>query len=273
MRHMLQPFAIKEAAMPKRTLLSLFAISLLTATSWAAENSFVGKWKLNPEKSQLTDEMKVASLGGNKYAFDFGGGNPETIVVDGTDQPGMFGTTLAVTAEAPDTWKVVRKKDGRTIVTGLWKLSPDGTTLTDTFRANRPDGSISSLDYVYTRRAGTTGFPGTWESTTEKVNSTYQFQIQPYETDGLSFINPAQQSTSNIKFDGNDYPNQGPNLPQNYVTSGRRMNQSTLELTDKIDGKVRDVQEIKISPDGKTLIITVQPVGRSKPNIMVFDRE
>jgi hypothetical protein len=44
-------------------------------------------------------------------------------------------------------------------------------------------------------------------------------------------------------------------------------------LTDKIQGKVRDVQQIMLSPDGKTLSMSVQPVGRSKPNVLVFDRE
>jgi hypothetical protein len=44
-------------------------------------------------------------------------------------------------------------------------------------------------------------------------------------------------------------------------------------MTDKIQGKVRDVQPIRLSPDGKTLIMSVQPVTRSKPNILVFDRE
>jgi hypothetical protein len=259
--------------MAKRAVQLLLIACLATTALWAANDPFIGKWKLNPSKSQLTDQMKVATTGPNRYAFDFGGGDAETILVDGTDQPGLFGTTLAVTAESPDTWKVVRKKDGRVLLTGIWKLSGDGKTLTDTFRANRPDGSISSLDYVYTRTAGTSGFPGTWESTREKVNSTYEFQIQPWEGDGLSFVNPAQQSTKKMKFDGKDYPIEGPDLPPGFVSSGRRVNERTLEMTDKIQSKVRDVQQIRLSPDGKTLIMSVQPVGRSKPNILVFDRE
>ena len=217
--------------------------------------------------------MKVTSAGQNRYVFDFGGGEGETILVDGTDQPGLFGTTLAVTAESPDTWKVVRKKEGRVLLTGIWKLSEDGKRLTDTFRANRPDGTISSLDYVYTRRTGGSGFPGTWESTSEKVNSSYEFQIEPWEGDGLSFVNPAQKSTKKMKFDGKDYATEGPDLPPGFVSSGRRVDPRTLEMTDKLQGKVRDVQEIKLSPDGKTLIMSVQPVARSKPNILVFDRE
>jgi len=85
---------------------------LVTRGLSAVNDPLVGKWKLNPSKSRFPDEMKVEAAGANKYAFDFGGGTPETIVADGTDQRGGFGTTLAVTVEGPDTWKVVRKKDG-----------------------------------------------------------------------------------------------------------------------------------------------------------------
>jgi hypothetical protein len=216
--------------------------------------------------------MKVASVGANKYVFDFGGGSAEMIVADGTDQPGLFDTTLSVTVEAPDTWKVVRKGQGRVLLTGIWKLSPDGKTLTDTFTANQPNGSNVRLDYVYKRTAGTSGFPGTWESTSEKVNAAVVLEIQPFE-EGLSFINAAEQSTKKMKFDGKDYPDEGPNMPAGAVSSGRRLNQRALEMTDKVNGKVRGTQTIELSPDGKALTITVHPVGQGKPNILVFDRE
>ena len=77
---------------------------------------------LNPSRSKLTDEMKVTKLSRDKYAFELGGGEPETIVIDGTFQPGIAGTTLSVAPEGPN-WKVVRKKDGRTLLTATWTLS------------------------------------------------------------------------------------------------------------------------------------------------------
>jgi hypothetical protein len=218
--------------------------------------------------------MQVEAAGANKYILTFGPGAVDTIVADGTDQPGIFGTTLSVRIEGPDTWKVVRKKDGRMLLTGIWKLSEDGKTLTDEFTAYKPDGSTSlALHYVYQRTAGISGFPGTWESMSEEVNSAYELQIQPYEGDGLSFINPAQQSTKNIKFDGKDYSNLGPNVPSGSASSGRRVDERSLEVTDKIQGKVRDTQQIQLSPDLRTLTMTVYPVGQRKPNILVFDRE
>jgi hypothetical protein len=47
----------------------------------------------------------------------------------------------------------------------------------------------------------------------------------------------------------------------------------TLEMTDKIGGKVIDTQEVMVSGDGKTLTMTQREPGRSETNVMVFERE
>jgi hypothetical protein len=264
--------------MTKRAFRLLLIAVLATSALWAADDPFAGEWKLIPSKSKLTDLMKVASVAGNKYAFDFGGG-PETIAADGTDQPGGYGgTTLSVTVEAPDSWKVVRKKDGHVLLTANWKLSKDAQTLTDDFTFFAPNGSASNVNYVYKRTAGTSGFAGTWESTSETVNSVFVIKVRPYEGDGLSFIDSSEGVTKNVKFDGKDYPNVGPNVPAGSTSSARRVNgrtldQHTLELTGKFNGKVTDTQEIKLSSDGKTLTMTVHPAGRTEPNILVFERQ
>src|SRR5262245_55862555 len=114
----------------KRSFQLLMFAGSVMATLWAATDSFVGDWKLNPSKSKVTDQMTVESLGDNKYDFDFGAGG-ERVVADGTDQPGVYGTTLSVTVEGTDTWKVVRKKDGRTMLTATWELSQGGNILSD----------------------------------------------------------------------------------------------------------------------------------------------
>jgi len=121
--------------------------------------SVLGEWKLNPSRSKLTDQMKVQSLGGNKYTFDFGGG-AERIVADGTDQRGIYGTMLSVTVEGPDIWKVVRKKDGRMLLTGTWKLSQDGNILRDNYTEFEPNGSPFTVNYLYKRTAAGPAFAG-----------------------------------------------------------------------------------------------------------------
>ena len=254
----------------KRSVLLLLAASAVTGALWAAQDPFVGEWKLNPSKSKLIDQMKVESRGGNKYDFDFGGG-PERIVADGTDQPGVYGTMLSVTVEGPDSWKVVRKKDGRTLLTGKWKLSQDGNTLTDNYTEFQANGSPSTVNYLYKRIAAGQGFAGTWENAMP-LDSAFVLQIRPYEGNGLSFIR-SPEDTRNLKFDGKDYPNVGRGIVQGSTSSARRVNERTLQITDKIKGKVTKSEQIELSPDHKTFTRTVRPVGQRDPNIFVFERQ
>ena len=239
-----------------RIVKSLLVVGLLIGTSWAANDPFVGQWTLNPSRSKLTDEMKVTKLSRDKYAFELGGGEPETIVIDGTFQPGIGGTTLSVAPEGPN-WKVVRKKDGRTLLTATWTLSKDGTSLTDDFTSFGQDGSPSNVKYLYRRTAGdTAGFAGIWVSTNEMVNSAITLQISPYENDGLSLTSSAG-TTTNLKFDGE---------------SARRLSGSAVEVIQRSEGKVTLTKQYELSPDLKTLTITTHIAGRAAPNIFVFER-
>jgi hypothetical protein len=254
----------------KRAFQLLVVACLVMGTLWAATDPFVGDWKLSPSKSKLIDHMKVESLGGNKYAFDFGGG-PEMIAVDGTDQQAVQGTMLSVTVEGPDNWKVVRKKDGRVLLTAAWKLSADGDTLTDNYTEFQPNGSPSTVNYLYNRTAAGTGFAGTWESTMP-MTSAFVLQIRPYEGNGLSFVR-SQQDTRNLKFDGKDYPAMGRGAAQGSTSSARRVDERTLEIIDKVNGKVTRTERRELSPDLKTLTRTVRPVGQREPAIFVFERQ
>jgi hypothetical protein len=250
----------------------LLVAALATGTLWGASDPLVGKWKLDPSKSKVTDLMRVAAAGANTYVLIFNAGDTETVVADGTDQPALFGTTVSITVAGPDNWKVVRKKDGHVLLTGNWKLSADGKTLTDHFSSNQPDGSTSTVDYIYLRTAGGQGFPGSWESASDKVNSSFELKIEPYEGDGLALINPGGL-TKNVKFDGKEYPSEGQYAAPGSMSSVRRVNEHTVELTEKIKGRIVDTQQIELSPDLKTLTVTSHPSGQSKANVFVFDRE
>lgn len=210
--------------------------------------------------------MKVTKVGAKRYAFDFGGG-VETIVVDGTDQPAGGGTTLSVAADGPH-WKVIRKKGGRTLLMATWTLSKDGDSLKDDFTSFGQDGSRSNIKYVYERRAAGLGFSGTWVSETAALNGAIMLQVRPYGSNGLSFIVPSQGQTLDVNFDGKDYPNAGASS----ASSGRRLNARAVEVILKTKGKIKQTQQIEVSPDLKTLTMTVHIVGKDQPFIYVFER-
>jgi hypothetical protein len=260
--------------MLKRIFQLLLVACLAAGASRAANDPFVGKWKVNSSKSKLTDQMKVAEVGANKYAITFAPGAVDTIVADGSDQPALRGTTFAITVEGPSNWKVVRKREGRTLIMAKWTLSGDGKTLTDAYTQYGDNGSTLSMHYVYQRTEGASGFAGTWESVTEELKSEVELQIQPYEGDGLSFNSAAVGINQNIKFDGKDYPDLNPSREPGSASSGRRVNERSLEITDKFRGKITDNRQIELSKDLKTLTIAIRQAGQSKPkNILVFDRE
>ncbi|MBV9761109.1 MAG: hypothetical protein JO340_11140 [Acidobacteriaceae bacterium] len=256
--------------MVKGAFLLLSLAWFIGGAALAADDPMVGKWKLNPQKSKLTDEMKVTNLGANKYLFDFGGGSPETIVVDGTDQPANFGTTFAVTEVGPDEWTGMRKKDGRIQIKGIWKLSKDGKRLHDDFTFFADNGKTTHLVYVYERRGTGSGFSGDWVSTSEQVDTVYVMEVRAFQGDGLSFIT-AGEGAKSVKFDGQDYSNVSSGIET--VSSAQRVNERTIKLNDKIAGKLVDEQEVRVSEDRKTLTMTIRVPGRDEPNVLVFDRE
>jgi hypothetical protein len=246
--------------MSKRNVRLLLCACPLIAASSAGTTPFVGDWKLNPSKSTLTDRMKVESVGRNIYQFDFGGG-AETIVVDGTDQPTPLNKdgTLSVGLEG-DTWKVVRKANGRTILTAIWSLSRDGNSLTDRFTSFNADGSAYQLNYVYVRKAGGSGLAGTWVSTSMKaVNYVVVIRLRPYEEDGLSIIDESSQFTGNMNF---------------AASSVRRLNERTLVLMrTKDDSAPSDFLRLELSADLRTLTVTPRLATGAEPHLFVFDRQ
>jgi hypothetical protein len=246
-------------------------VALVATGPLRADDPFVGKWKINSSRTTLFDQMKVGNAGANKLVLDFGGG-PETVIPDGTDQPGNSGTTLSVTIERADTWKVVRKKAGRALLTASWKLSPDGNTLSDDYTEFDDKGTADSAKYVYRRTAGGSGFAGTWESSSATMNSGYIVEIRPWDGDGLSIIDHPEV-VKNVKFDGKEYPNQGEKASKDSTSSVRRVGQGTLELTDKINGRIVGTRQFVLSADLKSLTITVPSGVPGKPNLLVFDRE
>jgi len=247
----------------KRVAQVFLCACLVAGTSHAADDPFVGQWKL----VQLTDEMKVTSVGAHTYAFDFGGG-VETIVVDGTDQRGGAGTTLSVAAVGPN-WKVVRKQDGRTLLTATWTLSKDGNALRDHFTQFAPDGSPSSADYLYARRAAGSGFAGTWVGTIAPLGAAIVLQVRPHESDGLSVIIPGQPDTTSVTFDGKDHLD----AHSSSTFSARRLDARTVEILRKSGGKITLTRQLALSRDLKTLTMTVRIAGEGEPRIYVFERQ
>jgi hypothetical protein len=264
----------------------LLLVVCLTSSVWAANDPFLGKWKVNPSKSKLNDEMKVEVVGANRYAITFGPGQVDTVAADGTDQPALSGSTLSITVKGPHSWEVVRRMKGRMLIRADWTLSEDGKTLHDAFTQYLPDGmtlfsqplpsgSALLLPYVYERSAGNSGFPGTWDSESAKVKAGIELEVQPDGSDGLSFKRSDEEAVHRIQLDGQDHPDVDVNgADKGAAYSGRRVNARSLEIAYKSEGRITSTRHIELSLDLKTLTETEYLLGQSRPkSVLVFDRE
>jgi hypothetical protein len=256
----------------KRFYFSLALAGLVTSTLWAADDPFCGKWKLNMEKSTFTgDQIKIQDLGGNKYKWTVGNVT-DTMTYDGTDQPVHFGRTISMSPEGTNAWKMVIKKDGRVLSSMTHTISDDGKTQTIKGTETKPDGTTSDFDVVWKKMGGGSGWNGTWEEAKVKFTSPDEWDIEAYEGDGLSFNTPAYQDVLSMKFDGKDYEEKGPDVAPGSASAGKRVNPRTLEVTDKVKGEVMDHTKFEVSPDGKTLTLTIHETGQPKALTIVYDK-
>ncbi len=253
---------------------TILGLSCLAAASlMAADSPFVGKWKVNLGKSNFAGStMKIEAAGADTYRMTFGG-QEDTYILDGKEHPTPHGTLRTVTPDGTNRWQLANKRDGTIVSTARWVLSADGQTLTRTVIINQPDGKLDREVYKEKRTAGTSGLAGTWEDADVQIGATIEVEIQPFEGDGITIINPAYQERDNVKFDGKDYPNEGPRVAPGTATSGKKIDEHNLELVNKMDGKPTDAERLEVSADGKTMTMTDTLVGDAKPQSYVLERQ
>lgn len=255
----------------RRLLLMTFAC-LLAGHLWAANDPFVGKWKLNASKSSFTGmQMKIEDMGGSKYKIT-SGGTSDTITADGTDQLASDGNTVSIAPDGANAWKMVVKRNGKVLSSMTHTLSADGAIQTIKGTGYRPDGSGSDFT-VLLKRVGTgSGWAGTWEDVKIDDNGSHELYIEPYQESGLTFKSPDYGAAVSMNFDGKDYGETGQEASPDEAFSGKRVAPNSIELTFKMKNKIIENRKYNISPDGKTLTITTQEIGQPHETIGVYDR-
>jgi len=251
----------------------LFAACVLSLPAFSADEPFVGTWKLNQAKSDLKGQTEtIASLGDNKFRFTYGSAVAFDIKADGTDQTSLPGATLAITIKDPNTWEIVSKTNGTTTGTATWTLSADGKSISDKGKSTRPDGSEVESTGTLKRVSGSGGFAGTWQITDLSINNPSLLQIET-STGGLVVSYPSDKVTMTVTFDGKEFPVEGPTVLKGSTASAKRIDTHFIRMTDRLNGKVMDTTDWKLSADGKVLTQTEHDAGEKKATVAVFDRQ
>ena len=259
----------------KKLLLACVMLVLPSLAALAAENPWVGTWKLDPSKSHLvgdTFDYSKAKNGlihysdGSTASFDFG--------VDGKEYKSWGNHSVIWTPAGPNTWNTVVKQDGAVIYSMRRELSADGKILTLTMTGNRPDGTPANDVSVYNRVGGGEGLIGKWRSSKVEIPAPTAYVISSPSPGVMRFEAPSYKFTFEGKTDGTDLTVKGPTVPPGYTVSITAPSPKTLAYVFKMNGKPDSYNNDTLAADGKSFSsVAWVPGKKSEKATMVFNKQ
>jgi hypothetical protein len=258
--------------MRSHRLLSIGLLLVAVTGVSAADPPYVGKWKMNPAKSDFgettitytqlpTGEMQAA-MAGESYKFK----------TDGKDYPAIFGSTAAWKSLSPTSWETTWKMNGKVMTTDTLTLSPDGKTLTVNSKGKKPNGEMLDDTMVSERVSGGPGLAGKWKAKNLKSAAPSVLEITPSGADGLVFKIVDMDLTCTGKFDGQDHPCTGPTIGQGWTSSFAKQGANGLAMNVKNNGKSTFTLSYSVSADGKTLTENGTSKANEKTKV-VYDKQ
>ena len=229
------------------TALAVPAISI-------AQSPFDGTWKTNMAQAKFSPKPNVFYLSQGWYHCV--SCNPAIDAkADGTDQAvsGTSYDTISVKEVDPNTLAFVAKKAGKLDFEQTRSVSADGKSLTIKTTSHPLNSDQTVMADVAAKRvgikpSGVHATSGEWQIS--KVSQSENGLVTTYKTNGdeLTMTTPTGE-TFTAKFDGQDYPAKG---AYTYDTvSLKKIDDHTIEETDKRDGKVVEVSKMTVT--GKTM--------------------
>ena len=247
---------------------------MLCVVSWFlpvmlfAQSPFDGTWKTDMAASKLSQKPYVFAVNNGMYDCESCAPKINNVKADGQDQPvtGQTYDTIAVQVVDANTAHFTAKKAGKTEFESTRTVSPDGKTLTISSTNYPADGSQSfKSEAKFTRvskgPAGSNATSGSWRVQNVNEDTAGLTSTWKGSGDGLSMSTPTGVSWE-AKLDGKEYPVKG--IYANESVSLKALNDRSIEVTYKRDGKLLTIEKVTVSPDGKkmTTVVDNKQTGR-----------
>jgi hypothetical protein len=166
------------------------------------------------------------------------------------------------------------KKGGQVAYHITMMVAADGKTLNRKVEAHTTGDQMVTYSSVYERvgepRAGANAVAGAWKRQKLVASENGLTFSYMFTGDGLNYKASDGEAYS-AKFDGKDYPYTGD--PATTTVSLKKIDDNTIEETDKNNGKVMAVTRMSISPDGKSLTMVSQDKREGISNTFVADKQ
>jgi len=247
-------------------------VAVWTMVAIAADAPYIGKWRLNPAKSQLTGEaisIEKLSSGDMQYHYDVEG-FAYNFNLDGKEYPLPDGGTTSWAAIDAKTWQVTNRRNGR--ISATYRIVLDGDTLVFESKRSKASGGTSDETSKATRVSGGPGFVGRWKISVVTKPAVWTMEIAPNGTDGVTLTSSESGAVCKAKFDGKDYPVTGPFVGRGETYVMKKTGPRSFEIVEKSNGKLRYTDNVSASEDGKTLTFDSIAAGSHDAAKTVYDR-
>lgn len=232
------------------------AVVFLLAMAWSAQAQagFAGTWKFDMSQSKFSPKPFTFYTSQGWYhcvscepSFD--------AAADGQEHPitGQPFDAISVNASDPHVLNIATKKDGKPSSEQTATVSADGKTLTYKFTGHPPNSDRPATWESVSKRqgklpSGVHATSGDWVML--KATGSENALTVTYKVDGdaITMTMPTGQ-TYTAKLDGADNPVKGD--PGWDTVSLKKIDDHTIEETDKFNGKIFAVTKMSVS--GKTL--------------------
>ena len=244
----------------------LFCIALLAAllppSQAAAQSPFDGTWTIDLNTTQLPTKPGAYLLQAGVYHCRTCI-PPIDVRADGLDHRVSGDScydTVSIRVLDDRTVQETDKNRGKIVHTEKMTVAADGNTavweFSDSCDANGEEVTWKQISVRVSKGpAGSHAISGSWRAM-RIVNSSENGLTATLKLDGdnFSFTDSTGQSYT-AKLDGPDAPFKGD--PSNTLVSVKRIDENTIEETDKRAGKVVSMTRFTVSADGKTLNVTI----------------
>jgi len=259
----------------KRRLLCAAFLCATTGFAVAAENPWVGTWKLDPAKSHFTGDTFTYSKtprgmmhysDGSTTSYDFG--------IDGKEYKTPYDRTVVWTAAGPEAWDSTTTMNGKVLSKNHRVLSDNDKAMTMTITGTKPDGTSFHDSAVYTRVTGTKGLEGKWRSTKVDISAPDSYVISETSPSVYKWTIPSYKASFEGKADGTDRPLSGPTIPSGLTLSWKQDSPIKMTYTEKINGKPDAIGVQTMAADKKSFTeVSWTPGKESEKSTAVYVKQ
>jgi hypothetical protein len=246
-----------------RKWLAFASFILLLPALATAQSTCDGTWKFELKTAQFPSKPDVYLLQDSMYHCKTCV-PPIDIKADGQDQKVSghpYYDTASIKVVDDHSIEETDKKNGKTVATSKSWVTADGNTLmfefSDSSNTNRdPVTGKGEETRIAKGPAGSHAISGSWRmSKMDTLSENAIYVAFKVSGDSLTMTNQTGQSYT-AKLDGTEAPYNGD--PGTTSVSVKKIGPSTIDETDKRNGKVISITRMTVSADGKSMTFAIE---------------